>query len=654
VGYGWWSHDIGGHMGGATEPELYARWVQFGALSPCLRLHSTKDPRAERRPWAYPPDVAHASMAAFRLRYQLVPYLYSMARVAADTAISLCRPMYYEHPEEDAAYAARFQYYLGDQAIAAPIVHPVCAGTGWAHTDVWLPEGTWIDYQTHETFEGPRWVRLMGDLERMPLLVRAGGILPLAPQFSEQDAPRMASGTTDALPQDWLVLSVYPGEQGAVRLYEDDGVSEEYRAGQFEWTEIRTTLEDERTWTVEILPVEGRCDALPSERGYDVLLQGSHCPEVVTLDESANSGGVADWEYNLETQTTIVHVPHRDKRQSTKITAFARQEIVALGEEHNQTLIQADVRHLLGDRCPVDVTDGSAVLQAAAGSPAQADVTARLGGPLLRFIEFTTPEEAAQQLGRVIVGAPGDGTPYDLKVIWTLYGASGVEQHQVEMLGTRESHILDAPWAVGEKAQSVYWRTDVSLTWQGETVQHSHTSAPLFPAIPAWHAVVYNTDESSISIEQVVDETGVRRPTLDWRPYEQQIQGMPALTRPHAILFSREYRQELQAGKRLAGYLAVTVHSPDEREVILKFGSPGPARIYVNGQELGEAPVEEGEQEAFGFRGLRQTTVFRLRQGANQLLIDTRPPQEGRPFWVFGAGFSTPDGAEVMTDLGFE
>ena len=166
VAYGWWSHDIGGHMGGATEPELYARWVQFGALSPCLRLHSTKDPRAERRPWAYPRRRLRAAQAAFHLRYQLVPYLYTMARVAADTGLSLCRPMYYEHPEEDAAYAARYQYYFGDQVIAAPIVHPADPETGLAATDVWLPEGTWIDYQTQETFTGPRWVRLVGDLER--------------------------------------------------------------------------------------------------------------------------------------------------------------------------------------------------------------------------------------------------------------------------------------------------------------------------------------------------------------------------------------------------------------------------------------------------------------------------------------------------------
>ena len=128
-----------------------------------------RDPLAERRPWAYPPDVAQAAHAAFHWRYRLIPYLYTMARVAHDTNLALCRPMYYEHPEEDAAYAARYQYYFGDQMIAAPIVHPADPATGLAAADVWVPAGTWIDYQTKESIAGPRWVRLVGDLNRLPM-----------------------------------------------------------------------------------------------------------------------------------------------------------------------------------------------------------------------------------------------------------------------------------------------------------------------------------------------------------------------------------------------------------------------------------------------------------------------------------------------------
>ncbi|MFN2283560.1 MAG: TIM-barrel domain-containing protein, partial [Anaerolineae bacterium] len=260
VAYGWWSHDIGGHMGGATDPELYARWVQFGALSPVLRLHATKDPRTERRPWAYPEPYGTAAMDAFRWRYRLIPYLYTMARVTSDKSLALCRPMYYESPEADDAYVARFQYYLGDQMIAAPIVTPTDPQTGLASVDVWIPEGMWIDYQTLETFIGPRWVRLTGDINRVPMLMKAGAILPLAPAFIPQPEPHLASGTTDAQPHDELELAVFPGS-GTFRLYEDDGLTEAYLRGQYEWTAIETQQPDPHTWTVTIAPVEGDCDA---------------------------------------------------------------------------------------------------------------------------------------------------------------------------------------------------------------------------------------------------------------------------------------------------------------------------------------------------------------------------------------------------------
>ena len=137
VGFGWWSHDIGGHIG-VDEPELYARWVQFGALSPCLRLHATKDAAAERRPWAFPSAVAEAAQQAFHLRYQLIPYLYTMARVAADTGVALCRPMYYAYPEAEDAYLGRQQYFLGDDLIAAPITQP-------GHASNWPGNGRSLD-----------------------------------------------------------------------------------------------------------------------------------------------------------------------------------------------------------------------------------------------------------------------------------------------------------------------------------------------------------------------------------------------------------------------------------------------------------------------------------------------------------------------------
>ena len=201
VAYGWWSHDIGGHFG-ATDPELYARWVQFGAVSPCLRLHSTKDPLAERRPWGYPDEVYEAAKAAFQFRYRLFPYLYSAARAAVQQGLSLCTPMYYEFPEAEDAYLARSQYFLGDQMFVAPIVTPRDPQTGLAPVDVWIPDGTWIDYTTLEVYDGPQWVRIYGDLNRIPIFVRAGAILPMAPRSCGH---RNLMGNTSNL---WCFLSL--------------------------------------------------------------------------------------------------------------------------------------------------------------------------------------------------------------------------------------------------------------------------------------------------------------------------------------------------------------------------------------------------------------------------------------------------------------
>jgi hypothetical protein len=648
VVYGWWSHDIGGHMGGATEPELYARWVQFGALSPCLRMHSTKDPRGERRPWAYPKEVFKAARAAFHLRYTLVPYLYTMARTASDTSVSLCRPMYYEHPGEQAAYVARYQYYLGDQVIAAPIVHPADAKTGLASTDVWVPEGTWIDYATKERLNGPRWIRVVGDLERVPMLVRAGAILPLAPEFKAQEPPALSSGTTDAQPRDWLVLAVFPGKEGTFRLYEDDGVSEAYREGQYEWTEIRTCMEDESTWTVEIAPVAGRCDALPRQREYDILLQGSNRPEVVM----AGDDEVADWEYNPETLTTIIHVSKQDKEEPVTVTAFARERISALGEEHNRTLACSDVALLLGGECPADPQDVDAVLRTPA--PGRADAVARLGGPFARVIEYATPEEASQQLGRVIVAAPaGAEDPYDLKVAFTFSQGGQKTVRTVEKKGTNQAHILDVPFAFDGQVRPARWEAEVEISWRGQVLRQAHASQPLFPAIPVWRAVVYDRAEEPLALNEVVDARGRANAALEWVTYVQTTERLRNVNQPHVVPFWREHREELRAGKRLAGYLVTTVVSPKEQEANLWFGTLGPCEIYVNGTQIEEAAVEEAEVPHPLLRQARKTEPVHLRAGENTLLIDTRPPEQGRPIWFFSATWMAP-GGELMTDLAFE
>jgi len=636
VAFGWWSHDIGGHMGGATEPELYVRWVQFGALSPCLRLHGTKDPRTERRPWKYPPDAFQAARAAFRWRYQLVPYLYTLARIASDTGLAPCRPLYYDYPEEEAAYTARYQYLLGDQMIAAPIVQPADPATGLAATEVWVPPGTWIDYTTHETFTGPRWVRLVGDLARLPMLMRAGAILPLAPSPT--------AGTTDQLPRDPLILALFPGERGKFRLYEDDGLTEAYRQGQYEWTTFTARMPDPETWEVEVAAVEGHCPALPDHRGYEIRLEGSRRPDRVMLDGTE----VATWSYDPEALRTTILVPQRPKNRPLHLIAVAQGGISALGEAHNRSLIHADVQRLLGEPCPEEALLDTALRSQA---PGRLEAIARLGGPFVRFLELTTPEEAALHLGRAIVAAPTSADPYDLELTWTLVQGGQTRQQTVRLAGTQESHILNSPFAFDGQVQTALWSAEARLTWRGATLVYTHHSQPLFPAIYAWHAILYDEGQNPLPLSQVMAADGTLNRALNWQPFVQTADGLINITLPHFLAFSLLPGLEVCASS--AAYLATTVRCPDRRPVRVRFRAAGPVEFYLNGQPLADIPPQPEEGIPPFFRQPRQTATVPLRPGANSLLVHTRPGQEGYPIWFFEAELTTPDG-DPMPDVTFE
>jgi len=607
VGYGWWSHDIGGHMGGATEPELYARWVQFGALSPVLRVHSTKDPRAERRPWAYPKPYSTAAMDAFRWRYRLIPYLYTMARITSDTGLALCRPMYFEHPEVDDAYVARFQYYFGDQMIAAPIVTPADPHTGLASISVWIPEGMWIDYQTLETFTGPRWMQLTGDLSRVPMLMKAGAILPLAPEFVPQPDPHLRSGTTAAQSHDELEIVVFPGS-GTFSLYEDDGLTEAYLRGQYEWTAITTQQPDDHTWIVNIAPVEGHCDALPEVRGYTITMRGCARPARVMVN-----GIAARWEYETATLTTRIVVPKQPKSLPVVVTAMSAGPIIAL-----------DVQ--------------------------------RTGAPFVHFVQYSTPEEATQQLGHVILAAPpyGDapdtGEAYSAEITFTLRRDGTTDTQVVKIAETARSHIIPTPFACDGIAKTM-WEAEVLLHWRDATTRTRFRSAPLFPAIPAWRTTLYNRGDVELAPNDVLDTAGNPNPELTWQTLAQNLAKTENYRRAYFTYLERSRWSAFTDDTRQAAYLISTVVTPVAREAVLAFTANGPVTVYVNDVQAAE-DTKAAIDSVHGLfvHGTRFTHKLFLRAGTNTLLIHY--PRTHR-HWHFGATFLSPTG-ELLPDLIFQ
>jgi alpha-glucosidase (family GH31 glycosyl hydrolase) len=260
VGYGWWSHDIGGHMSGIEDPELYTRWVQFGVFSPILRMHSTNNPFHERRPWSYDAETARVARQALQLRHALIPYLYSMSWRDHRDGLQLVRPMYHAHPEQEAAYHCPDQYLFGSELLAAPFVAPKDPQTRLSRQLVWLPQGQWFDFFDSARYpsapHGGTWHAVYGGLEQIPVFARAGAIVPLA--------PRAGWGGVDN--PESLEIHLFPGAENSFELYEDDG-GEDHSL-----TPIHSAWSD-GSWKIQIGPAQGATAHLPAERSYSLLLR---------------------------------------------------------------------------------------------------------------------------------------------------------------------------------------------------------------------------------------------------------------------------------------------------------------------------------------------------------------------------------------------
>ena len=266
VAYGWWSHDIGGHMFKDKTPELYLRWVQFGVFSPIFRMHSTKLPALERRPWAKPERIFHAARDAMQLRHALIPYIYSMAWRAHQTGISLTTPMYYADNSNASAFEAQDQYFFGSELIVAPIIAPSDSKTGLATKQVWFPSGTWFNFFTCEQYQGDQWYEISATLEDIPVFAKAGAIVPLAPK------PKW--GGIDNPTE--LDVYIFPGVNNTFDLYEDDGETTDYQHGRYAVTrfELKNNI-------LTIHPAEGDLSVIPTKRTYRVHLHGVNNSEQI-------------------------------------------------------------------------------------------------------------------------------------------------------------------------------------------------------------------------------------------------------------------------------------------------------------------------------------------------------------------------------------
>jgi hypothetical protein len=294
VNYGWWSHDIGGHMGGVEDSELYTRWVQMAVFLPILRLHITNNPYHERTPWGWDANTLVTARQAFQMRHAFIPYLYSMASRYHRDSIHPVLPMYYNYPERDEAYACPNQYEFGNHLVAAPFITPRDPDTRPSRAGVWLPDGDWYDYFNGQHFAGGGWHAVYGSMEDMPVFARAGAIVTRGPM----------AGWDNVETPDHLFIHVFPGGDGAFELYEDESNTNAYLDGAYAITPMKQQWSGNQT-TLKIGPAEADVSLLPGSRNYDVLFRGFNRPETVAVRLNGEAVAV-ETQYDEGTRTLTI------------------------------------------------------------------------------------------------------------------------------------------------------------------------------------------------------------------------------------------------------------------------------------------------------------------------------------------------------------
>lgn len=284
--------DVGGFLDNPS-PELFARWIMVGALYPFMRTHSASD-TADQEPWSFGPEVEQIARDAIRLRYQLLPYLYTLAVEAHLSGAPLLRPLLFDFPSDSATRHLEDQLMLGPALMAAPILRP-----GATHRLVYLPAGCWYSFVSGRPVDGGAHRVVEAPLGVLPLWGRAGHVVPLG---------NVRSSTREPLEQ--LELNVFPGD-GAGRWVEDDGISMAYRDGviaERRWSmsstgsRLRFDL-DATTGSYEPAPRELALRLVTGQRPARVLRDGEEVEWA--WDEAGGSTRIA-WPDDHVAHTVVI------------------------------------------------------------------------------------------------------------------------------------------------------------------------------------------------------------------------------------------------------------------------------------------------------------------------------------------------------------
>ena len=261
--------DVGGFMGRGSG-ELLTRAYQVSFLAPFCRNHKVID-GYDGEPWRFGKYYEDIIRRYLKLRYQLLPFLYTTLEEAHQTGTPLFRPLLLNYQDDPNTYNLDDEFMIGNDLLVAPVVRPDVT-----RRLVYLPKGTWYDFWTNKKYEGGTMFTVEAPLETVPMFVRAGAIIPMGPEMKY----------TGEKPQDPITFNIYPDDQGsaAMTLYEDDGISPAYKQAGFR----RTVLSVKRVGIGHVVTVAAPQGSYnPGSRKFSFVVKSTgRTPRAVTTNDS--------------------------------------------------------------------------------------------------------------------------------------------------------------------------------------------------------------------------------------------------------------------------------------------------------------------------------------------------------------------------------
>jgi alpha-glucosidase (family GH31 glycosyl hydrolase) len=255
-GFPYFNHDAGAHLNvTVTEDNLYRQWdMGFGSFTPIWKPHG---PSHKRWPLQRNSTCQATAKTFITTRYQMIPYIYSYARIAQATGVPMARPMFLDDKDNATAWQKELQYMWGKEMLVAPN-----CSDGGNSVSVWLPKGNWYYFWDDKKYAGDKTESISAATGVVPAFVREGAIIPMAP-FAK---------STFFIPKDNLLVHAYTGADDLFQLFEDDGVTEKFRTkSESRVTDLRFTQQD---LGVEVGASQGTYSGAPSSRSYQVIYHG--------------------------------------------------------------------------------------------------------------------------------------------------------------------------------------------------------------------------------------------------------------------------------------------------------------------------------------------------------------------------------------------